>query len=171
MFFRFSLIKVIYVTPAHLTSAVMRHLEDYLRIAVEGKRVEEGLIVAVTDMAVPNPGKILDNGNVSFTVHYDALVFKVFPGEVMDVIVTQVDRDGITAAAGAMRIRISKLNISNQYIFETDNTTVSLFVMKDGSKTVRNGDTIRVKIINEMTTSDMYDALASMVGEYFGPRQ
>ena len=173
MYFKLLLRKVLYVQPVDLTSTINRDVEGFLRSQVEGTRIRDiGLVVAVPDIERVSEGKVLDNGNVAFEVVYIALVHKLFPGEVIDAVVTQVDREGVIATAGAGTIFISKLHISPQYVFELGaGENVSHFALKSGGqKTIENHCVIRVKVIAEMPTSDRYDAMGTMMGDFFGPR-
>jgi DNA-directed RNA polymerase II subunit RPB7 len=171
MYFKLLLRKVLYIQPADLTATVHRDIEGFLRAEVEGTRIPDvGLVIALCDIKHTSDGKILDNGNVTFELHYHALVHKFFSGETMDVQVVHVDREGISASAGAGTVFISKLHIAPDYVFESDHESVSIFVKKDGTQGLRQGDIVRVKIIAEMPTSDKFSAMGTMIGPFLGPR-
>ena len=61
-------------------------------------------VVAVTDIvdAASLSGKVLDTGEVLFQLHYVAVVFRCFPNEVADAVVTDVTADGFLASIGAV---------------------------------------------------------------------
>jgi len=80
----------------------------------------EGLIIAfffycfyyflqVTSIATVGLGKINDGtGMVTFPVAYRAIVFRPFKGEVVDAVVTQVNKMGFMAEVGPLQVFVSK---------------------------------------------------------------
>lgn len=82
-----------------------------------------GFIITVTQVQDIGKGKVLEgSGFVVFPIKFSAIVFKPFKGEVLDAVVTQVDKvltnmslHGLTlvqmgffAAAGPLQIFVSK---------------------------------------------------------------
>jgi DNA-directed RNA polymerase II subunit RPB7 len=172
MYFKMLLKKVITVLPHQLESTVNRALEGYLRHAVEGKILPRvGLVVAVIDIENPHTfeGKILDNGSVQFLLIYTALVYKLFRNEIIDVIVTSVTPSGFRGDTGAQSIQVARSCIPEDYIYESDGAA-DVFVMKDGSKAIRVNDVVRVRIISETPKNREVAAIASITGDYLGPR-
>lgn len=156
MYFKLTLQKIVTVPPAKLGPLVNRHLEGYLRAAVEGKRLPDiGLVVAVLDIENPQllEGRVLDNGNVTFHMTYIALVYKLFRGEVCDATVLSVVKDGFLASTGPWTVYVSKTQMPADYVYETDGS-LAVFVLKDGTKSVRQGEVVRLRIMGETPKSE-----------------
>jgi DNA-directed RNA polymerase II subunit RPB7 len=63
----------------------------------------------VTSIATVGLGKINDGtGMVTFPVAYRAIVFRPFKGEVVDAVVTQVNKMGFMAEVGPLQVFVSK---------------------------------------------------------------
>ncbi len=68
-----------------------------------------GFIIAVTNIEHIGPGLLLPSrGFVQYQIIYRAIVFRPFKGEVIDAIVTQVNKVGVFAEAGPLTIFISQ---------------------------------------------------------------
>lgn len=171
MFFIATCHRMIYLPAQDLGALFMRRIEHYLRQSVEGKRLPElGLVVAIKDILAGSDieGKVLDSGEVAFLINYEALVFKLFPNEVVDVIVNNVQPEGFYASVGAATIFVDKLYMS-EFAHENDGTS-SMFVKADNTASISVGDIVRVKIVNETPTSAVMDAVATIDGAFLGPR-
>lgn len=68
-----------------------------------------GFIVAVTNIDHIGAGVLLPGrGFVQYHIVYRAIVFRPFKGEVIDAVVTQINKVGVFAEAGPLSIFISK---------------------------------------------------------------
>jgi DNA-directed RNA polymerase II subunit RPB7 len=172
MFVKLTLTKNVYMKPADLGPALMHALERRLREAVEGQRVPKvGRIVAVVDIVDDSSkqGKILDTGEVLFQIRYVAVVFRLWPGETVDCIVTDVDNDGFLVDAGATSVYVSQYQMPTTYAFE-NNGAESRFVTGDGALSIAKGECVRLKIMSETPSNERFGAIGSIKGAYFGPR-
>jgi DNA-directed RNA polymerase subunit E'/Rpb7 len=171
MFLKLALKKLVTVSPKDLGPTVNRQLERYLRDAVEGKPLPDiGIVLAVLDILEPHllEGKVLDSGAAQFPLTYLALVYKLFEGEVLDIQVTEVKKDGFLGTSGPSSFYVSKRNMPVEYMYEGD-SALPVFVTKDGQKSVRVGETTRIRIFAPLPNPDGF-VCGTMEGEYLGPR-
>lgn len=175
--------------PHLLERTLHRHLEEYLRKAVEGtplhlslgNALRSGLartnqnssavIIAVLDILNTSSleGRVLDDGSVSFFVKYEGLVFKLHRGEVIDVIVSSVEREGWWGdVMGVGRMYISRGQMGNEWVYESDGMR-GIWITKDGARSVKEGEIVRVRVVAETPQSEGVLAVGSMVGNYLGP--
>lgn len=171
MYLKLTLKKLVTVAPKDLGPAVNRQLERYLRDAVEGKPLPDiGIVLAVLDILQPHllEGKVLDSGATQFPLTYLALVYKLFEGEVIDIQVSEVKKDGFLGTSGPTTFYVSKRNMPVEYVFEGDGA-LAVFVTRDGNRSVRVGETVRIRIFAPLANPDGF-VCGSMEGEYLGPR-
>mmetsp|Transcript_54680 Transcript_54680/g.62839 ORF Transcript_54680/g.62839 Transcript_54680/m.62839 type:complete len:173 (+) Transcript_54680:136-654(+) len=172
MFFKVTLKKIVTVQPADLGATLNRRLEDHLRNAVEGKTLPEiGTVVAVLDIlgGFELEGKVLDNGTVQYPLTYMGLVYKLFDGEVLDVKVTEILRDGFHATSGPARFYVSRKSMPLDYIFEGDGA-LAKFVTRDGMRMVCQDATVRIRVTKASQGVRESFIVGTMSGEYLGPR-
>ncbi|RNF25239.1 RNA polymerase-like protein [Trypanosoma cruzi] len=188
MFYKIELQKIIRVEPHLLGRTLHRHLAKYLRNAVEGHpfqmplikggngevvRVDQSssaIIVAVLDILNTEllEGRVLDDGGVSFLLHYEALVFKLHRGEVVDLMVVAVEREGWWGdLLGVGKMYISRGQMGSEWVYESDGVK-GIWITKDGSRSVKNGEIVRVRVVAETPQSEGVVAIGSMIGKYLG---
>nr|CCC54039.1 putative RNA polymerase-like protein [Trypanosoma vivax Y486] len=189
MFYKLELQKILKVEPHLLGRTLHRHLAKYLREAVEGQplqlplskgengevfRVDQNssaMIIAVLDILNTETleGRVLDDGSVSFLLQYEALVFKLHRGEVVDVVVNKVEREGWWGMVmGVGRMYISHGQIGSEWVYESDGIE-GIWITKDGSRSVKAGEIVRVRVVAETPQSEGVIAVGSMNGNYLGP--
>lgn len=171
MFFKVTLRKIVTVQPEDLGPTVNRKLEGHLRDAVEGKTLPDiGMVLAVLDILNAHllEGKVLDNGNVQFALTYVGLVYKLFEGEVLDIRVTEVRKDGFIGTTGPVNFYVSRRSMPSDYVYEGDGT-LAVLVLKDGSKSVKIDGTTRIRIFTPIPSREGL-VCGTMEDEYLGPR-
>ncbi|KAH9578728.1 RNA polymerase Rpb7 [Trypanosoma melophagium] len=189
MFYKLELQKIIKIRPHLLECTLHRHLARYLRNAVEGQplqmplvkssdgevvRADQGssaVIIAVLDILNTETleGRVLDDGSVSFLLHYEAIVFKLHRGEVVDLMVATVEREGWWGdVMGVGKMYISRGQMGSEWVYESDGVE-GIWITKDGSRSVKAGEIVRVRVVAETPQSEGVVAIGSMIGKYLGP--
>nr|CCC95960.1 unnamed protein product [Trypanosoma congolense IL3000] len=189
MFYKVELQKTIKVEPFQLERTLNRQLACYLRKAVEGTPLNiplvkgangeairmnqnsSAIIIAVLDIINTEAleGRVLDDGSVSFLIQYEALVFKLHRGEVVDVMVLSVEREGWWGdVMGVGRMYISRGQMDSDWVYESDGVK-GIWITKDGSRSVKEGEIVRVRVVAETPQSEGVLAVGSMVGKHLGP--
>lgn len=193
MFYKVKLEKLVTVPPDRLDGTLQRHLESFLREAVEGQLVpltavvggrsdirsalkSSATILAVIDIlsAQNLQGKVLDNGCVSFLLQYDALVLKMHRGEVFDAQVEKVAPEGWWGRVfGVGKVFVSRTQMSSdlshpEWEYESGVAEGSWLSM-DGTKSVKVNDIVRLRVLGETPQSSNALMIGTMVGDYLGP--
>ncbi|VDN98591.1 unnamed protein product, partial [Rodentolepis nana] len=137
-----------------------------------------GFIVAVTNIEHIGAGKLLPNrGFVQYPIVYRAVVFRPFKGEVIDAVVTQVNKVGVIAEAGPLNIFISKYSIPNNVKFEgaepnensNEDEGEEDEVSPSITQVIQLEDRIRVRIIGLRVDSSAIFAVGTLMDDYLGP--
>ncbi len=175
MFFVLRLRRTIIVPPEELGPLFRRRLEGHLRKAVEGAEVQPyGLVIAVVDIydADKISGKILDDGSVKVVVDYEAIVFRLSKGEVVDAIVDRVTPEGLFCEVGPAVVHIPRPHISDEFLFDATSALVARYVSADGSKSIAPGKVVRCRILAEVVRSKdiAFRALATTMEPFLGVR-
>lgn len=88
-----SIQKQIEVLPENLTPQIKNIILERLCSQIEGSYIlNYGIVIQILSIDDYGNGVVNDCGNVIFTVKFKALTFTTFPGEVVDVIVSRVER-------------------------------------------------------------------------------
>jgi hypothetical protein len=86
--------EVITLHPSYLTPNLQNQLINLLHNKVEGSCSGQlGYVIAVLQVLDPGRGKVVDGG-VEFNIHYQAMVYRPFRGEVVDGVVGSVNKVG-----------------------------------------------------------------------------
>lgn len=87
-----------------------------------------------------------DNGDAIFTVSFKALVYRPLKGEVLDGVVTGIEKVGIEVKVGACKVFIPHTKIPTEMKYsEEQNGFVS---EEDQSQVIKNESIIRFKVEN-----------------------
>lgn len=196
MFYKVTLEKLLTVAPDKLDYNLNRHLLNFLCEAVVGQSMptpastsaalqreyrsaskSSAVILAVLDIlgAQDIKGKVLDNGSISFLLRYDALVLKMHRGEVVDAHVEKVSLDGWWGSVfGVGNVFVSQSQMSGdpstlpQWAFESS-VAGGMWISKDGTKSIRVGDFVRIRVLGETPQSSSTMVVGTMAGPYLGP--
>ena len=115
MFFHILMEKDLHIYPRHFGPRLKQHLQDELVRKVEGTcSGRYGFIITVTQVLGFESdeefhsqihGRIKEGmGFVTFPLQYQAIVFRPFKGEVLDAIVTLVNKMGFFAEVGPLQV-------------------------------------------------------------------
>ncbi|VDL94429.1 unnamed protein product [Schistocephalus solidus] len=126
MFYHIKLEHEILLHPKYFGPNLIETVKAKLFSDVEGTCSGKcGFIIAVTSIEHIGAGLLLPGrGFVQYHIVYRAIVFRPFKGEVIDAIVTQVNKVGVFAEAGPLTIFISQHCIPPNIKFEGADTTV-----------------------------------------------
>lgn len=111
-------------------------------------------------------GKILPGfSSVLFKVNFQAVVLKIFKGEIIDAIIKNITSFGIFATAGILNIFISNKFISQDFISQQSQ---NLFNFKNTTINIKNNDIIRCKILNLKYNTGSIQAIGCIDEKYLG---
>ncbi|KAF7467140.1 DNA-directed RNA polymerase II subunit RPB7 [Marmota monax] len=148
MFYHISLEHEILLHPRYFGPNLLNTVKQKLFTEVEGTCTGKyGFVIAVTTIdnigaGVIQPGR----GFVLYPVKYKAIVFRPFKGEVVDAVVTQVNKVGLFTEIGPMSCFISRHSIPSEMEFDP-NSNPPCYKTMDEDIVIQQEDDIRLKIV------------------------
>ncbi|KAL8275045.1 hypothetical protein Esti_001101 [Eimeria stiedai] len=168
MFFVVERWESVALRPAQLGPEYLSCIEALLRQQVEGKCLQSvGYVVCVIRVLQNMPGRIQDStGFVVVAAKYQAIVFKPFKEEVLDAVVTDVNKLGLFAQCGPLKVFVSRASLPSSYTFQEEEAVPSF---SDGSVALRTGGEIRLKLLGVRFDASQIFAVATINADYLGP--
>ncbi|OEH73722.1 DNA-directed RNA polymerase II subunit [Cyclospora cayetanensis] len=168
MFFVIERWESVALRPAQLGPQYLASVEALLRQQVEGKCLQSvGYVVCVIRVLQNLPGRIQDStGLVVVAAKYQAIVFKPFKEEVLDAVITDVNKLGLFAQCGPLKVFVSRASLPASYTFQEDDAMPSF---SDGSLALRTGGEIRLKLLGVRFEASQIFAVATTNADYLGP--
>jgi len=127
-----------------------------------------GFVIAVTTIddigeGVIQPGR----GFVVYLVKYKAIVFRPFKGEVLDAVVTQVNKVGLFTDIGPLSCFISRHSIPADMEYDP-NSSPPCYKSKGEDGTIQADDEIRLKIVGTRVDAKEIFAIGTLMDDYLG---
>lgn len=115
MFLLKTLYYIVTLRPMDFTNEIKTKIRNKINASVEGKcLLPHGFIICVDEILKILPLQVNEEGHALFKVKYNALVFKPYNEEVIDVVVSRISSDGIDANAGFFTVGLSTENIRSR---------------------------------------------------------
>lgn len=125
-----------------------------------------GYIVAVVAIIEIQMGKIIPgHGSAEFEVQYSAILFKPFKNEVIDAVVTTVNKLGFVASAGPFNCFVSQIRIPADMEFDGNSNPPSF---RSVDQKIEKGTMVRVKIAGTRTDATEIYATGTIKEDYLG---
>ncbi|KAF8817730.1 Dna-directed Rna polymerase II RPB7 [Cardiosporidium cionae] len=160
--------KNISVKPNQLGPRYEQCIEEMLRHSVEGQcDATFGYVVCVIRVVHREAGRIQDGtGMIVVSVRYQAIVFKPFKGEVLDGIVTDVNRLGFFVQAGPLKVFVSRSAMPDGYEYNDD---ASFPCFTDSEVTIKPQYEVRLRLQGvRFDRSNMF-AIGTINADFLGP--
>ncbi|MXQ90722.1 hypothetical protein E5288_WYG016086 [Bos mutus] len=168
LYFRsISLEHEILLHPRYFGPNLLNTVKQKLFTEVEGTCTGKyGFVIAVTTIdnigaGVIQPGR----GFVLYPVKYKAIVFRPFKGEVVDAVVTQVNKVGLFTEIGPMSCFISRHSIPSEMEFDP-NSNPPCYKTMDEDIVIQQDDEIRLKIVGTRVDKNDIFAIGSLMDDY-----
>ncbi|CAL4124844.1 unnamed protein product, partial [Meganyctiphanes norvegica] len=100
-------------------------------------------------------------------VKYKAIVFRPFKGEVLDAVVTQINKIGLFCEIGPMQCFISRHSIPQDLEFDP-NSNPPCYKSRDEEVVIQQDDEIRVKIVGTRVDATDIFAIGTLMDDYLG---
>ncbi|AEA38793.1 RNA polymerase II RPB7 subunit-like protein (nucleomorph) [Cryptomonas paramecium] len=171
MFFICKLNQNIFLSPSYLKIDVKKRLTLSLVTTIEGIKLGIfGIIVAIIKLnKFWKKGKIITGSPfILYNISYKAITFKVFKGEVLDSILTNVTELGFFCESGPLQIFVSKQFIPDEY--EYDNLNRCFQNRFSRIKIIKNDTIVRVRIIGLRYDSSYTQGLGSIKEPHLGKK-
>ncbi|XP_022659913.1 DNA-directed RNA polymerase II subunit RPB7-like isoform X1 [Varroa destructor] len=168
MFYHISLEHEILLHPRYFGPQLMETVKQKLFTEVEGTCTGKyGFVIAVTAIDSIGDGLIQPNrGFVVYPVKYKAIVFRPFKGEVLDAVVTQVNKVGIFTEIGPLSCFISRHSIPQDMQFDPNATPPCYKNAED--EEIAQDDEIRLKIVGTRVDATDIFAIGTLMDDYLG---
>uniref|UniRef100_H2LDC7 DNA-directed RNA polymerase subunit n=1 Tax=Oryzias latipes TaxID=8090 RepID=H2LDC7_ORYLA len=169
MCLQISLEHEILLHPRYFGPNLLNTVKQKLFTEVEGTCTGKyGFVIAVTTIdnigaGVIQPGR----GFVLYPVKYKAIVFRPFKGEVVDAVVTQVNKVGLFTEIGPMSCFISRHSIPSEMEFDP-NSNPPCYKTVDEDIVIQQDDEIRLKIVGTRVDKNDIFAIGSLMDDYLG---
>lgn len=161
--------RMILLHPRYFGPNLLNTVKQKLFTEVEGTCTGKyGFVIAVTTIdnigaGVIQPGR----GFVLYPVKYKAIVFRPFKGEVVDAVVTQVNKVGLFTEIGPMSCFISRHSIPSEMEFDP-NSNPPCYKTVDEDVVIQQDDEIRLKIVGTRVDKNDIFAIGSLMDDYLG---
>ncbi|RIB10795.1 RNA polymerase Rpb7 [Gigaspora rosea] len=171
MFFIKKLTHTIQLHPSYFTQNYQTFLAEKLYADVEGTCTGRyGYIIAVLDSMESldiSKGKVIPSiGLAEFEVKYRAVVFKPFKGEVVDGVVSQVNKMGFFADVGPLQVFVSSHLIPSDLKFDASKNPPA-YHAEDGSS-IEKGYHVRIKIVGTRFDATDIFAIGTIKDDFCG---
>lgn len=125
-------------------------------------------MIAVTTIDNIGAGLIQPGqGFVVYPVKYKAIVFRPFKGEVLDAVVTQVNKVGLFTEIGPLSCFISRHSIPQDMSFDP-NSNPPCYKTADEEMVVQQDDEIRLRIVGTRVDASDIFAIGTLMDDYLG---
>ncbi|PWN21396.1 hypothetical protein BCV69DRAFT_169296 [Microstroma glucosiphilum] len=173
MFFLKKLEHPIPLHPSYFGPSLADFIEQKLRDDVEGTcSGENGYIVKVLRIDSIGDGVVLPGeGLAQFNSVYQALVLRPFKGQVVDAIVSNVNKLGFFAQMGPLQIFTSAHLLPVAYRFTPDANPAEFSPVGEGAQgtSVVKGRKVRLRIIGVRLDATEIFAIGTMKEDFLGP--
>lgn len=169
MFFLKRLRHTIQLHPSYFGPSLSEYLQKQLKAEVEGTCSGTiGYIVKVLVVHTIGEGIILPGGDgkAEFNSVYTAIVMKPFKGEVVDALVTNVNKMGFFASVGPLNVFTSTHLLPLEFKFQPDSNPPE-FASPDGQSIVK-GKKVRLRIVGTRVDASEIFAIGSCKEDYVG---
>ncbi|XP_069697801.1 DNA-directed RNA polymerase II subunit RPB7 isoform X1 [Periplaneta americana] len=155
--------------PRYFGPQLLETVKQKLYTEVEGTCTGKyGFVIAVTSIDSIGAGLIQPGqGFVVYPVKYKAIVFRPFKGEVLDAVVTQVNKVGMFAEIGPLSCFISHHSIPADMQF-CPNFNPPCYKSKDEDVVIQADDEIRLKIVGTRVDASGIFAIGTLMDDYLG---
>ncbi|GAA6042576.1 hypothetical protein JCM8097_003139 [Rhodosporidiobolus ruineniae] len=172
MFFYKELTQDLIMHPSYFNASLGGHLSSELRRQVEGSCSGRlGYIIAVIDEVrgeTGHRGRIMEDGQAVFSIKYNAIIYRPFRGEVVDGVVSSVNKMGIFVDVGPLQCFISTHLVPPDFAFDP-NANPPSFSSTEDTLSIQKGTKIRLKIVGTRVDATEIFAIGTIKEDYLGP--
>lgn len=169
MFYHIALEHEIQLHPRYFGPQLLETVKQKLFNEVEGTCTgKHGFVIAVTTIDNIGAGLIQSgSGFVTYPIKYKAIVFRPFKGEVLDAVVTQVNKVGIFTEIGPLSCFISRHSIPADMAFDA-NSNPPCYKTETEDMVIQVEDAIRLKIVGTRVDATDIFAIGTLMDDFLG---
>ncbi|KAF9622978.1 hypothetical protein IFM89_035693 [Coptis chinensis] len=169
MFFHIVLERNMQLHPRHFGPNLREKLVAKLMKDVEGTcSGRHGFVVAITGVDSIGKGLIRDGTGLDHVPHqkYQCVVFRPFKGEILEAVVTMVNKMGFFAEAGQVQIFVSNHLIPDDMEFQSGD--IPNYTTSDGSVKIQKESEVRLKIIGTRVDATEIFCIGTIKDDFLG---
>ncbi|EAL50138.2 DNA-directed RNA polymerase II subunit, putative [Entamoeba histolytica HM-1:IMSS-B] len=143
----------IQVTPEHLNGGIEDYLDKYISETTGYNKDYECIVICVLNVLEHKPIRIAEGtGNVVFSVKFEAIVQKIIRSEVVDGIISSVNKEGVTVDVGSWKnIHVTASKVADcEYVEQSgcyrDKDRTSQYQIRKGSHVRVRSDVVDYNI-------------------------
>ena len=161
--------RVVTVDPKDFGPGLRKTLHRKLNSEVEGTcSGKHGYISIVTNIVDAGMGRLqIGSGKATFMVKYKCLTFRPFKGDVLDCVVSQINKMGFFADAGPFTVFVSSNLIPEDYQFVSGGEGPSFVSGEEDIKIERNCE-VRVRIVGTRVDATEIFGIGTIKEDYLG---
>ncbi|ORZ02487.1 DNA-directed RNA polymerase II subunit [Syncephalastrum racemosum] len=167
MFFLKDLVHTITLHPSFFGPNMHTQIKEKLYQDVEGTcSGRYGYIITVLSLSNISKGKVLPgSGLAEFKVNYQAIVFKPYKGEVLDAIVTTVNKMGFFADVGPLQVFVSSHLIPNDMHYDPNGNPPCY---SSDDQVIHKDMQVRIKLVGTRIDATEIFAIGTIKEDYLG---
>ncbi|ORX57796.1 hypothetical protein BCR36DRAFT_344469 [Piromyces finnis] len=171
MFFLKNLTHTILLHPQYfgpnIQACLIRRLHDEVEGTCSGRF---GFIISVIEITSISRGMLHPtSGFAEFKIEYKAIVFKPFKNEVVDGIVTSVNKMGFFVEVGPVTVFVSNHLIPEDMKFDPNSNPPSyISVGAENQQRIANNVNVRLKIVGTRVDATEIFAIGTIKEDYLG---
>ena len=170
MFFKLELTEQLQIEPKDFGRGMRDRIVKRLKETVEGKTLGDlGVVVHVLHVhdTAKDRGKLEHvTGFACYQVHYDAIVFRPFPHQVVNGVVSTVSRTGFFCNVGPLNAFISKIQFPTEV--QIHRQEENCWENADGSVRITQGSIVRMRILNAAVIKSEIRIVGTIKGDFLG---
>ncbi|KAF2836504.1 DNA-directed RNA polymerase II 19 kDa polypeptide [Patellaria atrata CBS 101060] len=175
MFFLHEMERTILIHPSFFGPRMRDYIDTQLLHDVEGKNAGSYFIICVMEGYHVSEGRVVPgSSHAEYTVHYRAVVWRPFKGEVvngklkqLDGIVTSVVETGFFVDVGPISAFVAKTMIPSDIKFDGNATPAQW--TDNADQVIEKGTHIRLKVKGIRVELGSMFAIATIKEDYLGP--
>lgn len=127
-----------------------------------------GLVVAITGVDKIGKGRIRDDGTgfVTFPVEFQGIVCRPFKGEILEAVVTMVNKMGFFAEAGPIQIFVSNHLVPDDMRFQSGD--IPVYTTADGLVRIQMDAEVRLRIIGTRVAANEIFCIGTIKDDFLG---
>ena len=169
MYFISKIKQNIFIPSIYFDSTIKKRIISSLVSTTEGTKTGPfGTIIIIIGIGkFWNNGKLLPGSSSAlYNINYKAITFRVFKGEVLDSILTNVTPLGFFCESGFLQIFVSRQFIPNNYYYDDLNKCFQNRIFENDK--IKKNLIVRIKIIGLREESSHIQAIGTISENYLG---
>lgn len=168
MFFHLELNHELSLHPRYFGDQLVDTVKQKLFCDVEGTCTGKyGFVIAITSIDSIGDGIIQSStGFATYQLKFKAIVFRPFKNEVLDGVVTDVNRVGIFLNVGPLQCFISRHSIPSDMQFDPSSSS---YKTADETLVIQISTPLRFKVVGTRVDASDIFAIGTLMDDYLGP--